>query len=143
MAALQPMCERPLARRRLALAIATIVVIAVGLATRLPGIEWSPVVGKYLGSVLWGAMVYCLVGLLRPGWQTIALMLVASCIAVGVEVSQLWHTPWLDALRQTRLGVLLIGRYFAWADILAYLAGIAAAAGVDRLFGYSHKTSPT
>jgi len=121
----------------------TILVIGTGLTTRLPSIDWGPVLGKYLGSLLWGAMVYCLVGFMRPRWRMSLVALVAAYIAVSVELSQLWHTPCLDALRQTRLGVLLIGRYFAWADILAYLAGIGAAAGADRLFGYSHKLPRT
>jgi len=77
-------------------------------------------------------MVYCLVALVRPQWRVLLVMFAASCIAVSVEFSQLWHTPWLDDFRQTRLGVLLIGRFFAWADIAAYLAGIAIAAGAVR-----------
>jgi hypothetical protein len=118
--------------RRTGLAIATALVIGIGLTTRLPGIDWGPVLGKYLGSLLWGAMVYCLVGFMRPRWQVFVVALVAACIAVSVELSQLWHTPWLDGFRQTRLGVLLLGRFFAWADIAAYLAGIALAAVADR-----------
>jgi hypothetical protein len=76
---------------------------------------------------------------MRPRWQLPVVALVAAGIALSVEFSQLWHTPWLDGFRQTRLGVLLIGRFFAWADIAAYLAGImlAAVAGqrVSRLKG--------
>lgn len=119
--------------RRTGLAVATALVIGIGLTTRLPGIDWSPLLGKYLGSLLWGAMVYCLVGFMRPRWPMSLVALVAACMAVSVELSQLWHTPWLDGFRQTRLGVLLIGRFFAWADIAAYLAGIALAAAADRL----------
>lgn len=118
--------------RRAGLAIAAALVIGIGLTTRLPGIDWGPVLGKYLGSLLWGAMVYGLVGFMRPRWQVSMVALVAACIAVSVELSQLWHTPWLDGFRQTRLGVLLLGRFFAWADIAAYLAGIALAAVADR-----------
>ncbi len=126
--------------RRAGLAVVTALIIGVGLTTRLPGIDWPAVVGKYLGALLWGAMVYCLVGFLRPRWRTLLVIFVASCIAVSVEVSQLWHTPWLDAFRQTRLGVLLIGRFFSWADIAAYLAGIALAAGGDRSVSRLSKT---
>lgn len=119
--------------RRVVLALAAIVIIAIGLTTRLPGTDWPPIVAKYFGSVLWGAMVYCIVAWLRPGWWTARVTLVASCIAVAVEFSQLWHPAWLDAFRATRPGVLLLGRFFAWADIVAYVAGIASAAIVDRL----------
>ncbi|WP_038359029.1 DUF2809 domain-containing protein [Bosea sp. UNC402CLCol] len=126
--------------RRTGLAIATALVIGIGLTTRLPGIDWGPLVGKYLGSLLWGAMVYCLVGFMRPRWQVSGVALVAACIAVSVELSQLWHTPWLDGFRQTRLGVLLIGRFFAWADIAAYLVGIAISVGADRLVSRLNET---
>ena len=117
--------------RRVAFALAAILVIGLGLTTRLPGLNWPPMVAKYLGSFLWGAMVFCVAGFVRPRWRIGHLALAASCIAVAVELSQLWHTPWLDSFRQTRLGVLLIGRFFAWADILAYLAGIVTAASLD------------
>jgi hypothetical protein len=119
--------------RRPAVACATLLIIGVGLTTRLPGIDWPPVLAKYLGALLWGAMVYCLVALLRPHWRVMRVALLAACAAVIVEASQLWHVPWLDAFRQTRPGVLLIGRFFAWADIGAYLAGIVVAAGVNKL----------
>jgi len=127
--------------RRAGLAAATVLVIGIGLTTRLPGIDWGPLVGKYLGSLLWGAMVYCLVGLMRPRWRVSGVALVAACIAVSVELSQLWHAPWLDRFRQTRLGVLLLGRFFAWADIAAYLAGIALATAADRLLSRSNGVS--
>lgn len=117
--------------RRAMLALAAILIIAIGLTTRLPGIAWPPIVAKYLGSALWGAMVYCIVAWLRPDWRTARLVLVASCVAAAIEFSQLWHPAWLDAFRATRPGVLLLGRFFAWADILAYLAGIGVAAATD------------
>lgn len=127
--------------RRAGLAAATVLIIGIGLTTRLPGIDWGPLVGKYLGSMLWGAMVYCLAGFMRPRWQVSVVALVAACIAASVELSQLWHTPWLDGFRQTRLGVLLIGRFFAWADIAAYLVGIALATVADRLLSRSNGVS--
>ncbi|WID97879.1 DUF2809 domain-containing protein [Bosea vestrisii] len=120
---------RPL--RRVVLALFAIVIIAIGLTTRLPGVAWPPIFAKCLGSALWGVMVYCVVAWLRPGWHLARVALAASCVAVAVELSQLWHPAWLDAFRATRMGVLLLGRFFAWADIVAYLVGIGAAAATD------------
>lgn len=128
------MMARP-GSRRVVLALAATLIVAIGLTTRLPGIAWPPIVAKYFGSALWGAMVYCIVAWFRPGWPTVRLLLMASCIAVVVEFSQLWHPAWLDAFRAIRPGVLLLGRFFAWADIVAYLAGIAVAAVIDRHCG--------
>jgi hypothetical protein len=119
--------------RRKVLFLTAALVIAVGLTTRLPGIDWSPQTAKYLGSVLWGVMVYCLTGGLWRRLRASRVALLASCIAAAVEFSQLWHVPLLDSIRRTSLGVLLIGRFFAWADIAAYLIGITLAAAADAM----------
>jgi hypothetical protein len=58
-------------------------------------------------------------------WRA-ALIVLAGFLAAGVEFSQLWHTEGLDAFRRTTIGVLLIGRFFSWWDILSYWIGIAA-----------------
>lgn len=114
--------------RRAAYAFAAIGLIGLGLLTRWPYLGLSGVVAKYAGSMLWGAMVYCVVGFCLPHYRCLRIAMVAAVIAAGVEFSQLWHTDWLDGFRRTRIGALLIGRYFSWADILAYWIGIAAAA---------------
>lgn len=128
--------------RRGKLAAATGLIVTVGLTTRLPGIDWSPFVAKYLGATLWGAMVYGLVALLRPQWHASSAALLAAFVAATVELSQLWHQSWLDAFRATPLGVLLLGRFFAWADIVAYFVGISAAAAVDSFATSAMDASP-
>jgi hypothetical protein len=90
-----------------------------------------PALAKYAGSAIWGAMVYWVVALLLQRSSVAVTALVAAAIAVATEASQLVHFPWLDQVRRTTIGVLLIGRYFSFGDIVAYLAGIAAAATVD------------
>ena len=91
---------------------------------RWPAINWPAEFAKYAGSAIWGAMVCCVVGAIRPqgwiGWITGVALLVATF----TEFSQLLHTEWLDAVRRTTVGVLLIGRYFSWGDIMAYAIGI-------------------
>lgn len=127
--------------RRIAFVLVAVVIIAIGLTTRLPSLGWlPPMFAKYLGSLLWGAMVYCVAAWLRPGWRPVQVAFAASCVAVAVEVSQLWHPSWLDAFRATRLGVLLLGRFFAWADIVAYLVGISATAVADRFVTCSEES---
>ena len=58
----------------------------------------------------------------------------ALALAVLVEVSQLWHFPWLIALRHTRLGALAIGGSFSFGDIVCYATGIALGALFARRF---------
>lgn len=83
------------------------------------------------GSVLWGAMVYGLVGLVLPlpRWRIVA---VAAAIALVVELFRRIHTPDLDAFRLTLAGKLLIGRVFSPWNGVAYAAGILCARLADR-----------
>ncbi|GAB2940145.1 DUF2809 domain-containing protein [Hymenobacter coalescens] len=108
-----------------------LVTVALGLASRrwragLPG--W---VGAYAGDALWALLVFWLisaVGPRRPAWQRAAA---AWAVAQLVEVSQLWQAPWLQAVRGTWLGALVLGRGFLWSDVLSYTAGILLGLGLD------------
>jgi hypothetical protein len=51
-----------------------------------------------------------------------------------IETSQAWHTPWLDAFRNTTFGGLLLGHGFLWSDILAYTAGGIVAYWFDQKY---------
>ncbi len=119
--------------KRIGRAIAVLVVIAAGLALRRFGYDLVmpfPVV-KYGGSILWGAMVFLLVGILSGSARGGLVALIALAIAMTVEFSRLYHTPTLDTFRLTTAGKLLLGRVFSLWNILAYAAGIAGAALID------------
>lgn len=107
-----------------------LVIIGTGLLTRLSPLGHHALL-KYLGSALWGGMVYCLLASLALRANPVRLGIVAVIVAAGVEFSQLWHTEALDAFRATRIGVLLIGRFFSWWDIVSYTVGIVMIAALD------------
>ncbi len=116
--------------RRLALLVST---IALGLATRrVPG-AFPAFVAQYGGDTLWAAMMFWLVALIRPATTRIHLAAIALTISFAVEFSQLYHAPWLDALRATRLGALALGQGFLWTDLVCYAVGAMLAAGVDAV----------
>lgn len=123
------MTHDPRARRRL-LAL-TLGVIAAGLSLRLLPLGLPQAVTKWGGSVLWGAMVYGLVGLVLPQPRRRIVALAAS-LALAVEAFRLVHTPGLDAFRLTLTGKLLIGRVFSLLNLVAYAGGILAARLADR-----------
>jgi hypothetical protein len=110
-------------------------IIACGLAVRRFGLGLglpSSVV-KYGGSILWGTMVFFLVAMLAPHWSRGRIAVISVVIAIGVELFRLVHAPWLDAIRLTIAGALLLGRIFSPWDILAYGAGIGLGVLLDRL----------
>jgi hypothetical protein len=113
----------------LALAAAT---IALGLWVHHAGNALGPVGRDVLGDALWAAMMVWLVGAVAPRARTLPRRAVALGICVGVELSQLVHTPALDAVRQTTLGQLVLGSGFDPRDLAAYAIGVTAAALLER-----------
>ena len=117
-------------------------VIAMGLASRgFP--ELVPAaLGKYPGDALWALMIFLGIGAIavRVGTVKLALLAFASCAAV--EASQLWHPIWLDEIRRTTIGHLVLGFHFAWTDLAAYAVGIVLGMLGERLTRARGSTSP-
>lgn len=119
-------------RSRPAYAIAFVAIVLLGLGSRRFGAHLPALVAAYGGDTLWAAMVFVGLGILAPRTGTRTLAGVALAIAYGDEISQLYHAPWIDAVRHTTLGGLVLGFGFLWSDIVCYTIGIAAAAFVER-----------
>jgi hypothetical protein len=110
-----------------------LITIALGLASRWWAGALPRFVGAYVGDALWACAVYWAIALVRPRAGRVNRGLLALCFAIAVEVSQLFHPTWLDGIRRTPLGGLLLGFGFLWSDLACYAAGIALAIGIDRL----------
>ncbi|NIV10756.1 MAG: DUF2809 domain-containing protein, partial [Aliifodinibius sp.] len=41
-----------------------------------------------------------------------------------IEISQFYHPHWLDALRGTAIGGLILGFSFVWTDLICYTVGV-------------------
>ncbi len=111
----------PPLRRVIPLAAA---ILAAGLAVR-----FLPVFPAALRDALGGVCYTLLVAVLlratglRPG-AAAAGALAWSC---SVELLQLWHPAWLDSIRATLPGRLVLGTTFGWGDFPPYFAGALAA----------------
>lgn len=116
---------------RLKYALAMVGVIAAGLAWRSAANPMSPFLHKYGGDALWALLIFLGVRgvFLRATIWRVALLSLTICFAV--EFSQLYHAPWIDSLRATRLGGLALGSTFNAPDLLAYLIGVALGCGVE------------
>jgi hypothetical protein len=110
-----------------------IIVLGLGLRRYGLGLGMPAMVIKYGGSILWAAMVFFLVALVRPASSPGWIAAIAALIAVAVELFRLIHTPWLDAFRLTLAGALLLGRIFSLWNILAYGVGILLGALLDTI----------
>ncbi|CKH20539.1 Protein of uncharacterised function (DUF2809) [Streptococcus pneumoniae] len=52
-------------------------------------------------------------------------------------MSQLYHAEWIDNIRATTLGGLVLGYGFLWSDLVAYTIGV----GVGFLFEFILRTN--
>jgi hypothetical protein len=115
-------------RSKLQYVTAALVVMALGLASRkVPGL-FPAVLGKYPGDALWALMVFLGWGVVQPTAGTWRLATAAALTACAIELSQLYQAPWIDSIRSTPLGHLVLGSTFFWGDLLAYIAGVAIGA---------------
>jgi hypothetical protein len=105
--------------------------IIAGLVLRRVPLGLPFVIVKFGGSMLWAAMIYWIFAAIRPTAASESIAINAALFAAMIEFFKLYHAPVIDAFRRTLAGSLLLGRYFSWWDIAAYLAAIALAATID------------
>lgn len=125
-------------RSRATLAVCTLLVITLGLLSRGFPELFPALLGKYPGDALWALMVWLGWAMVLPRADAATLGWMALLTSSMVELSQLYKTPWLDALRETTMGHLVLGSGFAGHDIVAYAVGIAVGVMLDRMLGKVH-----
>ena len=119
-------------RRRAGLALAAALTAAARLVARVglrgvPGTAWwtGP-----LGDALYAVLAFLLVAFAAPQARTAVLAAAALGVCATIELLQLTGVP--AALgRAFPPARLVLGTGFLWSDLLLYLVGVAAAAGVD------------
>ena len=99
-------------------------VIATGLLWRADFMPLPSPVAKYGGVTLWALMVFVGFGLLLPRAATPMVALLALTISWGIEFLQLCRAPWIEPIRVTLPGRLVLGDTFNWPDLPAYALGV-------------------
>jgi len=123
-----------LTRNRYIYSLLLMVTVAAGLASRhflgiLP--QW---VQLYMGDTLWALMVFLLIGFVFKRKSTLWVAVAALAFSYGIEISQLYHAPWIDALRANTLGGLVLGFGFLWSDMVCYTTGVAFGYIMEKVF---------
>lgn len=91
-----------------------------------------PFVKSYVGDALWALMVYFGVAFLFSTWSIKVLALATIIFSFGIEISQIYHAPWIDNIRASRLGGLVLGFTFVWSDFLCYCVGVLAGVALEN-----------
>lgn len=111
-------------RNRIIYLSTTIIVIGLGLCSRKYNAYLPEFINTYLGDALWALMIFLMIAFVFKNSNTKTLAIISLLFCYIIELSQLYHAPWIDSIRSTTLGGLILGFGFLWSDILAYTIGI-------------------
>lgn len=111
-------------RTRVTFFLCAVAVMFVGLTARRYQAALPEFVGEYTGDTLWALMLSLLVSTLVAGRTVMSRARISLGLAFLVEISQLYHAPWIDSIRNTTLGGLVLGFGFLWTDLVCYTVGI-------------------
>ena len=115
------------------------IVIALGLASRKFGSFLPGFISTYAGDTLWGLMVFLIIALIFNKKSSRSIASMAILISAAIEFSQLYQSPWINSIRDTTLGGLILGFGFLWSDLVCYLIGIMIGFALDYLSLYKRR----
>ncbi|HEY4786819.1 MAG TPA: DUF2809 domain-containing protein [Bacteroidales bacterium] len=120
-------------RRRYIYVVLILLVISLGLSSRHFAGYLPPWNKLYLGDALWALMIFFMSGFLFRTKTTRWIAMLALLFSFSIEFSQLYQAGWINAIRATRLGGLILGYGFLWSDLLCYTVGIALGVIIEQI----------
>jgi len=114
-----------------------ITTIILGLLSR--HIEGIPL---FIGDILWGLMVYFITRFLFIDKSIRWVSIVSLLFCYAIEFSQLYHAPWINSIRHTVIGGLVLGETFAWTDMLCYAIGVNVGGLINEILNKPHANRP-
>lgn len=121
-------------RNRLLYLLGMLVVIVLGLLSRVVSDSLPAFIAEYSGDTLWGLMVFIGFGVIFSSKTTRYVATVSFIFAFGIEISQLFHFELLMNLRSTTLGALILGHGFLWSDLVCYTVGILMGVVIEKIY---------
>jgi hypothetical protein len=77
-------------------------------------------------------MVYFIMRFLFIKAATKRIIIYSLLFCYAIEFSQLYKAPWIDSLRHTLFGRLVLGDTFLWGDLLSYTIGIVIGVLIEK-----------
>lgn len=115
-------------KTRITYLILTIATIILGLLSR-----HFTLIPLFIGDILWATMVYFIMRFLFITKAIRFNVIAALLFCFAIEFSQLYKAPWIDAIRHTLFGRLVLGEGFLWGDLLCYVFGVGVGVGIDKM----------
>lgn len=95
----------------------------------------------FIGDILWAMMVYFIVRFLFIGKPVKFIVVSSLLFCYAIEFSQLYKAPWINELRHTLFGRLVLGAGFLWSDLLCYTVGVIIGVWINKGIDFRRKGS--
>lgn len=113
-------------------ALMVFIFIIAGFCSRLYADKYPAFISDHLGDALWAGMVFFIFRTLWPEKSLFSALIVSLSFCFIIEVSQIYQGDWINQVRSTTLGALVLGRSFIFIDLIRYTAGVLVAFLIDR-----------
>lgn len=117
-----------------------LVVLIFGYSSRKFGAFLPPFLAEYAPDALWALMAFFLIAAAKPQWTLKRIGIAALLFAYTIEISQIYQAPWINAVRDTKIGALVLGHGFLWSDLICYAVGIGCGVILESLDSGEQKT---
>ncbi|BBH22830.1 hypothetical protein Back11_41750 [Paenibacillus baekrokdamisoli] len=119
-------------KARMVYLAAAVVVIVLGLGSRKFPDSLPEFISSNAGDALWAIMIYLGVRAIGINKSRGFAAGVSLIFCFAIEFSQLYQADWINSIRSTLLGALVLGKGFLFVDLVRYTVGIMIAFVVDR-----------
>jgi glycopeptide antibiotics resistance protein len=108
---------------RLALLAGMVLIIPFGYSVRFSTGLNLPVLQDVVGSLAYQVLIMFLVAFFYPRLSLAKIAIGVFIFSAAIEFLQLWQAPWIQAIRATWAGRVILGNTFLWADFPPYALG--------------------
>ncbi len=109
----------------------TFLVMIMGLLSRKFMFIFPTNIAPFIGDSLWAMMVYFGFRFLLPKLNLTKSFGVAIGFSFLIEFSQLYQANWINNIRNTVIGGLILGHGFLVEDLISYTIGILIGILID------------
>ncbi|KOA92448.1 DUF2809 domain-containing protein [Clostridium botulinum] len=120
-------------RNRFIYGILTLGVMILGVFSKKINNVMTYIFRIYLGDSLWALMIFFGMAFIFRSMKTKKITLISLSFCYIIEISQLYHASWIDSIRKTTMGGLILGYVFSWRDLIAYAMGILVGVWIELL----------
>jgi hypothetical protein len=122
-------------KARLIYVLSIITVIILGLGSREFPEALPEFIVQHAGDVCWASMIYYGFRFIFIDKPLLLAVVIGLLFCYGIEFSQLYQAIWINEIRDTILGSLILGKGFLKLDLVRYTVGIMIAVWID-FYGY-------